>query len=75
MSRQIPFQQNNSTMVAMNRSILRSAFGNIIQSASKTSTTPYHLVNNTNNHKFVNDSSNYTRFKKLQSQNREYKDT
>lgn len=66
-------ETNPNQNITLERSVLRSAFGNLISSNNKHSVvTPYRITDNQSNNSVIADSSNYTRFKKLQSFNREY---
>ena len=68
--------QDKSQKLIMDRSILRKAFGNTLYSNNnKPATTPYRLANNQTSQNDVVDSSNYTTFKRLQTNNRIYYDT
>jgi hypothetical protein len=57
--------------VGMNREIMRNAFGSLI-TLSKKEVTPFRRSNNDLHSNYVVDSSLFTRFKRLQSGNKEY---
>lgn len=61
----------NNQSVSMNRQVIRNAFGSLT-TLKNSSITPFRRSNNDVNNNYVVDSSLYVRFKKLQTNNREY---
>jgi hypothetical protein len=64
--------KDNSQKVISQRSILRNAFGSIL---NNNKDTPFRMSNNDVNSKYVVDSSLYTNFRKLEAHNKNYDDT